>query len=195
MQIKDYPLKSSPVNSDLFLLQDSIDNSYQSATIGSVLALNPSGAGGSTKCIQLLDKRISGTNGGSFTANTWTPRTVNTIQSDQVGSTTLSSNTFVLPSATYWLNAQSYFYLPNYARMRLQNVTDNVTLLLGLVTWDNNGAGGNYNPLSGLFTVDSSKNLQLQYYVTSTNIQAANLGDASSIGTEIYTTIDLFKVG
>ncbi|OUL28783.1 hypothetical protein [Nostoc sp. 106C] len=192
MQIKDYPLKSSPVGSDLLLLQDSSDNSYESAPISSILSLVPTGT--NLKYIQLLDSRTSGTAGGSFTSGSWQPRTVNTVATDQTSQVTLSSNTFVLPAGTYWLDCKAAFYLGNATKLRLQNTTDNTTILLGLSAWGFNSSFDSINFLSGCFTIGSSKNLQIQYRVSGTNIQSPNLGDAVSFGVnEIYLIADLLK--
>ncbi|OUL28281.1 hypothetical protein BV378_07615 [Nostoc sp. RF31YmG] len=193
MQIKDYPLKGSPVGADLLLLQDSANNSYESASITSVLSLVPTGT--NLKYIQLLDSRSSGTAGGSHTANSWLPRTINTIATDQTAQVTLSSNTFVLPAGTYWLDCKAAFYLANAHRLRLQNTTDNTTILLGMSAWNFVSASDFINCLSGCFTIAASKSLQIQYRVTGTNIQSPNLGDPTSFGVnEIYLTADLFKL-
>ncbi len=151
--------------------------------------------GSNLSFIQLLDSRSSGVAGGSFTANAWTPRTINTIKSDQTGLVTLSSNTFILPEGTYYLDAKAYFYLPNYAKLRLRNTTDNSTLLLGMTTFSYVASSGIINPLSGIFSIAASKNLQIQYLVNSSNLQPANTGDAAGFTVdEIYLTADFFKL-
>ncbi|OUL34105.1 hypothetical protein [Nostoc sp. 106C] len=152
-------------------------------------------SGTSIQYIQLLDSRSSGTQGGSFTANAWSPRPINTIATDETGLVTLSTNTFVLPAGKYWLDCKAAFYLGNAQRLRLQNTTDNTTILLGMSVWNFVSASDFINTLSGMFTISAAKNLQIQYRVNSTNLQSPNLGDATSFSVnEIYLMADLFKL-
>ncbi|MEH1829530.1 MAG: hypothetical protein V7L22_30040 [Nostoc sp.] len=195
MKIDGYPEITSVASTDLLLVETSSDGAYKKVQKSNLLAGLSSG-GSSLQFIQLADKRSSGIPGGNFAANVWKERTVNTIAHDDTASVTLSSNTFVLPPGSYWIDAKAYFYLSNYSQMRLYNTTDNTVLALGITAWNTVSNGGYLNHVSGYFTVASGKNLQLQYHVSASNLQSANTGDAAGNGNdEIYALIDIFKVG
>ncbi|BAY77959.1 hypothetical protein NIES25_44290 [Nostoc linckia NIES-25] len=147
--------------------------------------------------IQLLDKKTSGTNGGTATGEAWTNRVVNTINVDETGQVTLTSNLFVLPAGTYQIDAITTFYTLNNTKIRLQNTSDNLAILYGANSYFNPG-GGAYGQtfLKGKFTIGASKELALQYWTQiGFNSNQFNLGGQVGDGSpEIYTVINLWKV-
>lgn len=153
--------------------------------------------GGSRTYIQLLDSKLSGTNGGTATGQTWTNRIINTINTDETSEVTLNSNLFVLPAGIYEVSARTTFYTLNNTKIRLQNTTDNTTLLYGTNSYFNPGAGVyGQQFLTGKFTIGETKEIALQYWTQSGfNSNQFNLGGQVGDGSpEIYTVIDLWKV-
>lgn len=152
---------------------------------------------GDEAVIVLRDEKSSGTNGGSSTSGSWQTRTLNTEVIDTGGHCSLASNQFTLTAGTYtiWASAPCLSGLQN--QIRLQNVTDTATVLLGGNAYSENAAtqgGQDDATLYGQFTIAASKALEIQHRVTLS--QATNgYGVAHSFGTEIYTTVILKKVG
>ena len=136
----------------------------------------------------IRDERSSGTSAGS-PASGWNTRVLNTVVFDETGVVSLSSNQFTLPAGTYFINAASYISQSNGHRLRLRNITDSTTTLLGLSL----GGGGLYfDLLSGKFTIVESKTFAIQYYSSGTT---GSLGVPVSTGdVEIYAEVHLQKV-
>ena len=140
------------------------------------------------------ETQASGTNGGTPTANAWTKRTLNTTQTNNIASCTLTSSVVSLPAGTYFFSAQCPSYYQG-ARARIQNTTAGTTLVLGL----NQQVGYTTattapNDLVGIATLSATSNIELQYY---TNLATANngLGLAQSYGvSEVYANLMIVRI-
>lgn len=146
------------------------------------------------------DQKTSGTAGGSATTGAWTKRDLNTLVRNNNSIATLSSSEFTLPAGTYYLTAQSpFFYMRGINRLRLFNVTDNSETKLGRNAWSDGNSGPDREnlfdaSLNAVFTISGTKTLRIEYYVASTSGGTSSLGVASSLGTEIYTTVNIWKL-
>ena len=142
------------------------------------------------------ETQASGTNGGTSVATTFTKRTLNTTVINNIGAT-LTASVIALTAGTYEVFAMSPHWIPNSMIIRLRNTTDGTTTVAGVNNYaGSTGAGGGYAQLDGVFTITSTKNFEIQYYIT--NAQATNgLGVAVSAAgvSEIYTQITIRKVG
>lgn len=151
----------------------------------------------SSQFIQLLGKKPTTASGGFSSYQAWTTREINTILNDDTNSVILSANTFILPAGSYVIDTKSNFYVVNAVKMRLKNITDGNVLLNGIAAYfsRNSAAYGNAE-ISGKFVIASNQALTLEYYADNPNINQYNLGAPVGDGSdEIYTTIDLKKVG
>jgi hypothetical protein len=147
--------------------------------------------------LRVEDQKTSGTQGGTFTQAAWQTRDLNTEVKDTGGYVTLASNQMTLAAGTYWAHIRCPAYAVNQNQARLRNVTDSATLLLGEVAYARLVSGGShtiYAEVGGIFTIGATKALEVQHYGTTTS--ASNgFGVPLSIGTEVYTTVELIRIG
>ena len=152
------------------------------------------------------DQKTSGTGGGTATASAWTTRTLNTLYRNNNSIASLSSNQVTLPVGTYYITARAPFYYLGSAtnafyRLRLYNVTNSSVERLGY----NAGADTGNSPdrpnsidatITAIVTVSGSSNaFKLEYYTDSVaGSSTSNLGVPSSLGTEIYTSMNIWKI-
>lgn len=147
------------------------------------------------KVLHIQDQKASGTDGGTATAGSWQTRTLNTEVTDGIGST-LSSNQFTLPAGTYHVRASAPAFSCSQHQIRLQNITDAATTLLGTSECTNPGAGDGVSrsEIDGTFTIAAGKTFELQHRVAAT--KASNgYGIATAWGTEIYANIFIERIG
>lgn len=158
------------------------------------MAYSVSGSGGAGD-ISIIEHQVSsGTEGGTFTSGAWQTRPLNTEVVDTGSNTTLASNQITLQPGTYrcWLYASSYS--PGSSQLRLQNITDTATLILGPNNRGASDSSGN-GPLGsafGRFTIASAKVLEVQHRCNVTQA-TYGFGLAASWGTEVYCQAVFFK--
>lgn len=140
----------------------------------------------------LLDKKSSGTHGGTFTSGSWQTRTINYEQSDADGICSLSSNQITLAAGTYdvWIRCPAYDVDGHQAR--LYNTTASALLLTGTneYAWATDADVGG-SVIVGRITVAAGQALEIQHRCETTK-SGAGYGVALSFGDEIYT-IAMFK--
>jgi len=153
------------------------------------------------------DQKTSGTGGGTATAGAWTTRTLNTLYRNANSLASLSSNKVTLPVGTYYITARApFWYVGNDTaddgfRLRLFNVTDNTTERLGFNTGAHTGSSPDRPnsidaTLTAILTVSgSSKEYRLDYYINNLRqSNTRNLGVENNLGTEIYTSMSIWKI-
>jgi hypothetical protein len=181
---------SSPSTADTFTLYQLSDGTVGTKTDGgTVTQLNNSG-GGAPDYIRIEHQETSGTAGGGVTGSTWNTRTLNTEVTDSGGHATLSSNQVTLASGTYQFIATAFAGAGNaVSRFRLYNVTDTAVIAQGIGAQ----AKGTFT-VTGQFTIATSKAIELQQWSNVTRATDAQ-GEAVSTGsTEVYATLDLWKI-
>ena len=151
--------------------------------------------GGASPYAHLQQVLPSGTNGGSSAATTWTTCPLNTITAD-VGSLigSLTSNQFTLAAGTYTVRAAQALANSTQNKLRIRNITDGVTLTLGMTLYS--AAAGAIPPiiLDGEFTLAATKTVALQYYVTA-GVATFGLGLSVSSGeNEVYADVVITKI-
>lgn len=145
--------------------------------------------------VRLQDQKASGTHGGTNSASAWNTRTLNTKTDDTLAECLLVSNQFLLLPGTYLAKAKSVLVNSGRSRIRIQNVTDGVTLALGLNCYVFAGGDGIPAYLTDVFTVAGSKWLELQYRTEGSDGQPYGLGFASSFGeVEVYSEVELWRL-
>jgi len=154
---------------------------------------NVSNLGGADRYAHLRDEKSDGTAGGTFTQDAWQTRDLNTKVTDEIG-ITLSSNQFTLPAGTYRFRARGQADRVGFHRMRLQNITDASTIIVGSSHSVPGGIAAVFDAaLEGQFTISASKTFELQHRCLST-FGTSGFGLANSFGTaEVYASIELFK--
>lgn len=139
------------------------------------------------------EEAVANTSGGSISTGAWRTRTLNTEVTDTGGHASLSSNQITLSSGTYRANILVPGSLVNRFRTRLYNVTDGATVLEGTTAYASSGNNHvTHSFIIGRFTIDSSKALEVQMQVETTNTSYGG-GIGSNFAPEIYTTVELVK--
>lgn len=150
----------------------------------------------SSKYINIQDQKASGTNGGTFTAGAWRTRDLNTIVVDETGLVSVGTNQITLPAGTYRIVVSCPALQVNRNLVRLQNITDAITLLFGQNAFS--GASPDNTSvlaiLRGKFTITATKTIEVQH-IAETTYATYGFGVACGFGgVEVYTTVELWKV-
>lgn len=146
------------------------------------------------KILHLRHQVASGTNGGTSNNTVWETAPLNVEVVDTIGST-LASNQFTLPSGSYEISGYSAICGDNGAKVRLRNITDNVTALVG-ASMRNSSPDGSVGPcpIIGRFTIAATKTFAIQNY---SNIAVVNVGMGVPVSTgedEVYRDIIIRKI-
>lgn len=155
------------------------------------------GGGGSVESYDLLhivDQKAEGTAGGTFTAGSWQTHVLNTELVDEIGST-LSSNQFTLPAGTYDVVAHAVAVLVNNHKLRLRNITDGTTAIVGANAYgDSVTAGVTTAHLMGRFTIAGTKTFELQHRAQTTKATDGWGIAAFYSEVEVYASVFIKKV-
>jgi hypothetical protein len=154
----------------------------------------PSGGLSSSIYLHYREEQAQNTGGGTFTSGAWRTRVLNTEVSDVGGHGALSSNQITLDAGTYMISASAPAYRVNDHQVRLQNVTDATTVLVGTSSFSNSTNGSSRSLLNGVFTIAASKALELQHQCTTT-FATLGFGSQCNFTTEVYSVVELWKIG
>lgn len=152
------------------------------------------GGGGTVDYLHYRDEKTSGTDAGTFTSGSWQTRVLTTEVADTGGNGSLASNQITLVAGTYIVRAWAPAYNVSGHRLRLQNITDSTTILLGSSTYAV-AASQNHAHLMGVIVLAGSKVLELQHRCEST--QSGNglgAGGAYAGVVEVYASIEFEKI-
>lgn len=145
--------------------------------------------------IHIRDEKTLGTEGGTFTAGAWQTRDLTTEVSDAGGYASLASNQITLAAGTYWARILLPAYTVTFHQGRLQNVSDGTTLLLGMSSTANTASAHTVcSEVIGLFTLAAEKTLEVQHRCSTTKT-TNGFGKAASLDTEVYTIVELIRIG
>lgn len=193
---------NNSVTTRLFYFNDNSSQTNGYFTINA--SVNPAlvGISNFNQFSYIKDIKASGTGGGNSTAGSYITRTLNTLEDTGAIGITLSSNQFTLPSGTYQIEASSPAIGSNDGtighKIRLQNITDSVTTLLGtsecsFVSAAVGTATQSRTFLSGTISLSSSKTFEIQHRV---QVSLTNgFGRPTTFGdNETYTIIKIQKV-
>jgi len=145
--------------------------------------------------LHIQDQKTTGTDGGTSAATTWNTRDLNTVVTNEISGASLSSNQITLPAGTYYIEASGPATRSQGTQLRLYNITDASTELLGQSAYSGSGDNTNVHSLMcGRFTIADAKVFEVDQY-TITTVGTLGLGTASDSGsTEIYTDVKIWKV-
>ena len=142
-------------------------------------------------CWILTDTKLAGSVGGTAITGVWTTRTLNTVTTDGGSQISLTANQFTISSGNYLIDIVVPFNKTDQTRIRLQNITDNVTVLISInKTFQDNA----YLLLNSYVALAAVKTFEIQYYATS-SVNNTDLGIPDGItGNEIYTIVRILKI-
>lgn len=151
------------------------------------------GFGKFTSYAVIADQKSDGTNGGTFTTGAYRTRDLNTEVFDADGIVSLSSNQFTLQAGTYFIHARMPYMMVGFAKMKLYNVTDSSDTAMSDSGYSSTGVSANfYIDLKTRVTIASAKAFEIQMAGQVTRADYG-LGYGSSFGTEVYTTVEIYK--
>lgn len=140
----------------------------------------------------ILDKRTAGTNGGTFTADSWITRTLNTIEGNQ-DFCTLNSNQITLQGGDYHIYVTTSACSVRNHQFRIYDITESKTLYVS-----NNGFTTETNDTlqcDFILNLSSPKTFELQHRCTKTQ-ESYGFGRAVGFGEpEIYSRIHIVNIG
>ena len=168
-------------------------------TQGPVGAGGPAGAfvvSGAAPYVCIQDQKPLGTLGGTFTSGAFQTRTLNTKVADSAGISSLTSNQVtLLQGGTYRAAARATGAACDRHQIRLQNITDGVTILTGTNAFAPSATTQeNTSSLAGSFVIFGAKVLELQHRCQ-TNRNSDGFGFATSWGTEVYAILEFWLEG
>jgi len=145
----------------------------------------------------VIDEKSTQTQGGALSSGTNNVRTLNTIKTNEITGASLSTNAITLPSGTYHLQAQALNYKTASARLTWRNTTDGSDTIIGMMSYQNSGAGAStYNFISGRFTISAQKvfNLEHRVQTTESTAGAGYQDDGLDSKSCIYADVKLWKI-
>jgi hypothetical protein len=137
----------------------------------------------------IADQKTQNTAGGTFTLGAWRTRDLNTEVADPDGIVSISSNQFTLGAGSYLIRWVTITYNVYQNQSRVYNITD--ASVEGF-SQSNYGIYGNFPWGTIRMTIAGSKTFEIQHYSLYT-IATDGFGKPANIGTEQYTTVEIFK--
>lgn len=133
-------------------------------------------------------------NGGTLTGGTYNTRPLNTTAGD-TSIVSLSSNQFTLQAGTYHLEGWAVARNVDNNNVRIRNITDSTTAIIGLSTTAAALAvnAGVPSLLAGSFTIAGAKVFELQHYVETTASGAGAGAGANSGDNNIFALVKVVK--
>lgn len=161
-------------------------------------ATGAAGPTGSSMDVAILsDVKAVSTVGGTFTAGAWRTRTLNT-EVDAGAIVSLAANQFTLGAGTYLIQASAPAYWVNSHQLRIRNITDGTTDILG---------GHAYSPqaddadppdsrafLSGAIVIGGAKVFELQHQCSDTSPDDMGFGIDNPFGDGVFSIVTIMKV-
>ena len=137
----------------------------------------------------IADQKSQNTGGGTFTLGAWRTRDLNTEIADPDGIVSISSNQFTLGAGSYSIRWVCMTYQIYGNQSRVYNITD---ASVEGISQSNYGIYGNF-PLGTIrLVIAGSKTFEIQHYGLYT-YATTGFGYPANIGTEQYTTVEIFK--
>lgn len=150
--------------------------------------------GGLLPYVLLRDKKVTGTNGGSFMSGARRVRDLNEVVVDTDDICILASNQFTLPAGTYRISVGCPAYYVGRHQTYLRNVSDGVDEAIGSSEFVYYGVHEvSRSFLSMRFTISASKTFEIQHECEDDAI-GYGFGVAAGFGPyEVYTVVEIWK--
>jgi uncharacterized delta-60 repeat protein len=142
--------------------------------------------------IYISDQKSIGTNGGTFTAGAWRTRDLNSISSITTN-ISLSGNQIILQPGNYTVRISAPAYKVGLHQIRLQNITDEITLAYGSSAIANASGSITFSIVEANISVNKVTTLEVQHQCTVTE-QFDGFGIAGGFGNEVYTTVNIAQL-
>ena len=182
-------------NTGISYAADTIKFSTNGVERMSITNSGVTGAGGGkfASYAVIADVKSSGTPGGTFTTGGWRTRDLNNEIADADGIVSISNNQFTLQAGTYLINARSAAYKVGNSVLKLYNITDSTDTAFGNTGYSPSSEAVQFLlTLTTRLTISGAKVFELQMAGYTTE-NTYGLGVNHSFGSEIYTTIEIYK--
>lgn len=160
--------------------------------------LNPSSisALSTSNLFHIQDQKTAGTDGGTFTSGAWQTRDLNTVATNTISGASLSTNQITLPAGDYYVTASAPAFNVNAHKAKLRSITGSTDIVIGSSEFCvSSDQTGNSSVLSGLFTLSIETIIELQHRCSLTS-SSNGFGENSGLGVvEVYSNIEIWKVG
>ncbi len=156
----------------------------------------PTGSGGSgASYAVIVDQKTAGTDGGSSSTGSYLTRDLNTEQSDIDGIVSISSNQFTLQAGTYVIVASAPCYAGQRNKIRLRNITDSSTAIVGSSEYGDAGSAHQVrSTLYGVIVIAGAKAFEIQHQVQRAQATLGFGVSSSLTEVEIYTIVEIIKI-
>ena len=148
--------------------------------------------------VYLKDIKPDGTSAPTPSGGTWNIRDLTTLEKSNSSIAWISLNDpeFTLQAGTYEFDALAPAYRVVSHRIRLWNITDGITAIVGYGarSWSS-GATQSDAPLKGIITITAQKDFRIEHYCGSAF--ANGLGNAmqDTDEDELYTVVKISRLG
>jgi hypothetical protein len=122
----------------------------------------------------------------SFSSGGWNTVPMSNVATNEISGATLSGNEISLPAGTYFSISYIPFYRVDDYGTRVFNSTNNTTLVSGTQghTWSPpNDASSPMSIAVGRFTLSTTSNVRIDYYIASSHAQAGAYTGVSNVWT------------
>jgi len=191
----EYPVGARVVGGDGNLYQCLIANGIDSTVVDPVGDTTGTWKASAVSYAKITETRASTLDGGSFASGAWRTRTLNTKDNDDDLIVTLAGWQLTLQAGKYGVRASAPGYEVGGHKIRLRNITDGVTEIVGGSAYVNSTLNAmTHSFLSGEFAIASAKTFELQHY--------CQITDASGFGVDldgggenaVYATIEIWRL-
>jgi hypothetical protein len=143
--------------------------------------------------VKVTDQRSSGSTGDSLSSGGFSTRTFNTLVTDTHGIAKLASGILTLPPGTYYCYCRVPASKVDWHTSRLVIDVVNTVLAQGSNAFAASASNGmSDSVIQGRFTLSGTTNITIQTRPQTTNAGSGG-GEATSIGTEIYTVAEFWQ--
>lgn len=177
---------------DLGILRFNTDGSVD--TTWSYTGLIQTSSPNTNPATQIFDQKSSGIDGGTFTAGTWITRDLNQIITNS-SNIALSANRLTLLPGTYEISASAPGYQCGKHKIRLQNITKDITEKNGTAAYSSISADGSVSNsvLEVTLIITETTDYEIQHRCSDTKIDNG-LGLSTGFDDpEVYTTVKIIE--
>lgn len=155
---------------------------------------------GTSDILHLRHQVSSATAGGNLTLGGWRTRPLNSVVTNGIPGSSLSSNQITLPAGTYFIDAVSHVSFVGRHKAKLYNVTGAADLLIGSSGYvgypGTDHATSGESHVIGHFTLTGTSILEVQHYAVDYTDATSGFGYPASVPStdEVYANVVITKV-
>lgn len=156
---------------------------------------------GSNPLLYVREEQASGVQGGAFNNGAWRTRVLNAALTSEIAGGGLAvapagANQILLPTGTYWVEAQAPAAQVDGHKAKLRNVTNAADLLIGTSEFSASGAlyAETKSGVSGQIVLAAPTVVELQHQCAASRA-VYGLGTATGLDVEVYAEVMVWKIG